>query len=68
MIFNAEDIGNVVIDKDGNVFRVMSYSDRPSVMVKNIETNREQHFSAQCPLADDFDRLVREEIDKSKSH
>jgi len=68
MIFDMKDIGNIVKDDKGVFWRVISFSINPHVTIECIDErpcrecgkNKRIGFSSQCPIADDFVRLVEE--------
>ena len=64
MIFEEKDVGNYVIDKNGIAFKVIAFSEIPSVTIENTETRIRQHFADNCLTSSNFIRLKEEEDKK----
>ncbi len=76
MIFNKEDVGNYVLSESGILYRVITFSDRPTVSLETVDlrdstaatidkTKDRIGMVADSPLAKTFSRLVKEkEVNK----
>lgn len=53
-------IGELYIDRDGNIYRLESYCDYPSVSLENINTKTFLVFARRSPIDDGMKRLVEE--------
>lgn len=56
-----EDVGGFLIDDQKRVFKIISFTARPTFTIEDIETKEKKDFVVHAPVTNNLTKLVREE-------
>jgi len=56
-----EDVGSILVDDKKNLFKVISFTARPTFTIENVETKERQDFVVHAPITENLTKLVKEE-------
>ena len=56
-----EDVGSVLVDDKGKLFKVISFTARPTFTIEHVETKERQDFVVHAPITENLTKLIKEE-------
>lgn len=56
-----QDVNSFLIDDKGNIYKIISYTNRPTIEVSNIITKETTSFVTGSKALEKFSKLVKEE-------
>ncbi len=56
-----EDVGSILTDDKGNLFRVISFTTRPTFTIEDVETKIRKDFVVHAPVTENLTKLIKEE-------
>jgi len=62
--FNIEDLNKLFISKDGKVYRMISYSEYPTVTLESLENKERLHLVVRSLITEEFEELKILENDR----
>lgn len=57
-----KDLGNFVIDKSGNLWRIISWTDRPTFTIESVMSPEiRQSWVVGAPITEQYTKLIKEQ-------
>jgi len=55
-----EDVGSFLIDDKKKIYKIISFTARPTFTIEDVETKEKQDFVVHAPVTEHLNKLVKE--------